>query len=226
MKVLIIEDEKTLAFEVEAFLKKAFYVCELAHNGRMALEMLDLNLYDFILFDLGLPDMDGLQLLEKAKKFNPDAAYIILTARGNIEDRIKGLDLGADDYLPKPFSLHELQSRMQAISRRKFGIKNESIPIGEFEVDLQNRTLTSKNIHVDLTRKEFDLLSYMLLHKNRVLTRMQLSEHIWGSFTDDDSDSNYIDVHIKNIRKKLSSHAPVDWLETVRGVGYKIKKQA
>lgn len=226
MKVLIVEDEKTLAYEVEAFLKKAFYLCDLAHTGRKALEMLDLNLYDFILLDLGLPDTDGLTLLQEAKKFNPDAAYIILTARGNIEDRIKGLDLGADDYLPKPFSLPELQSRMQAISRRKFGVKNEAIPIGEFEVDLQNRTLSNKNIEVELTRKEFDLLSYMLLHKNRVLTRMQLSEHIWGSFTDDDSDSNYIDVHIKNIRKKLSNHAPVDWLETVRGVGYKIKKQA
>ena len=226
MKVLIVEDEKTLAFEVEAFLKKAFYLCDLAHTGRKALEMLDLNLYDFILLDLGLPDTDGLQLLAEAKKLNPEAAYIILTARGNIEDRIKGLDLGADDYLPKPFSLPELQSRMQAISRRKFGIKNESIPIGDFEVDLQNRTLSSNNNQVELTRKEFDLLSYMLLHKNRVLTRMQLSEHIWGSFTDDDSDSNYIDVHIKNIRKKLSAHAAVDWLETVRGVGYKIKKQA
>ena len=226
MKVLIVEDEKTLAYEVEAFLKKAFYLCDLAHNGRKALEMLDLNLYDFILLDLGLPDTDGLSLLKEARKFNPDAAYIILTARGNIEDRIKGLDLGADDYLPKPFSLPELQSRMQAISRRKFGVKNEAIPIGEFQVDLQNRTLLNKNIEVELTRKEFDLLSYMLLHKNRVLTRMQLSEHIWGSFTDDDSDSNYIDVHIKNIRKKLSSHASVDWLETVRGVGYKIKKQA
>jgi len=226
LKVLIVEDEKTLSYEVEAFLKKAFYLCDLAHNGRKALEMLDLNLYDFILLDLGLPDTDGLTLLLEAKKLNPDAAYIILTARGNIEDRIKGLDLGADDYLPKPFSLPELQSRMQAISRRKFGIKNEAIPIGEFEVDLQNRTLSSNNMQVDLTRKEFDLLSYLLLHKNRVLTRMQLSEHIWGSFTDDDSDSNYIDVHIKNIRKKLGHHAPVDWLETVRGVGYKIKKQA
>lgn len=226
MKVLIVEDEKTLAYEVEAFLKKAFYLCDLAHNGRKALEMLDLNLYDFILLDLGLPDTDGLTLLQEAKKLNPDAAYIILTARGNIEDRIKGLDLGADDYLPKPFSLPELQSRMQAISRRKFGVKNEAIPIGEFQVDLQNRTLLNKNTEVELTRKEFDLLSYMLLHKNRVLTRMQLSEHIWGSFTDDDSDSNYIDVHIKNIRKKLGNHASVDWLETVRGVGYKIKKQA
>ena len=224
MKVLIVEDEKTLAYEVEAFLKKAFYVCELAHNGKKALEMLDLNFYDFILLDLGLPDMDGLLLLQEAKTLNPDAAYIILTARGNIEDRIKGLDLGADDYLPKPFSLPELQSRMQAISRRKFGVKNESIPVGEFEVDLQNRTISTNNNTIDLTRKEFDLISYLLLHKNRVLTRMQLSEHIWGSYSDDDADSNYIDVHVKNIRKKLSIHAPVEWLETVRGVGYKIKK--
>ena len=225
MKVLIVEDEKTLALEIGAFLKKAFYLCEYAHTGSKALEMLDLNLYDFILLDLGLPDTDGLHLLEKAKKLNPESAYIILTARGNIEDRIKGLDQGADDYLPKPFSLHELQSRMQAISRRKFDIKNDSIPVGEFEVDLQKRTLSSGDKPIDLTRKEFDLLSYLLLHKNRVLTRMQLSEHIWGSFTDDDSDSNYIDVHIKNIRKKLGNYAPVDWLETVRGVGYKIKKQ-
>jgi DNA-binding response OmpR family regulator len=225
VKVLIVEDEKTLAYEVEAFLKKAFYVCEMAHNGKKALEMLDLNFYDFILLDLGLPDMDGLLLLQEAKTLNPDAAYIILTARGNIEDRIKGLDLGADDYLPKPFSLPELQSRMQAISRRKFGVKNESIPVGEFEVDLQNRTISANNHTIDLTRKEFDLISYLLLHKNRVLTRMQLSEHIWGSYSDDDADSNYIDVHVKNIRKKLSNHAPVEWLETVRGVGYKIKKQ-
>jgi DNA-binding response OmpR family regulator len=226
MKVLIVEDEKTLALEIKAFLKKAFYLCEMAHTGAKALEMLDLNLYDFVLLDLGLPDIDGLHLMEKARKYNPDAAYIILTARGNIEDRIKGLDQGADDYLPKPFSLPELQSRMQAIARRKFDIRNEAIPVGEFQVDLQNRTLSSQSRQIELTRKEFDLLSYLLLHKNRVLTRMQLSEHIWGSFTDEDSDSNYIDVHIKNIRKKLTSYAPVDWLETVRGVGYKIKIQA
>jgi DNA-binding response OmpR family regulator len=226
LRVLIVEDEKTLAFEVEVFLKKAFYVCDLAHSGRKALEYLDLNAYDFILLDLSLPDTDGLTLLQESKKLNLDAAYIILTARGNIEDRIKGLDMGADDYLPKPFSLPELQSRMQAISRRKFGLKNELVEIGAFAVDLQKRIIIMADIEVELTRKEFDLLSYLLLHKNRVLTRIQLCEHIWGSFSDDDSDSNYIDVHIKNIRKKLSCHAPVDWLETVRGVGYKIKKHA
>ncbi len=224
MKVLLIEDEKTLAYEIEAFLKKAFYICDLAHNATKGLEMLGMNPYDFILLDLGLPDLDGLKVLQEAKKLNPDAAYIILTARGNIEDRIIGLDLGADDYLPKPFSLLELQSRMQAISRRKFNLNTQEITLGEFTIDLQKRIVSHTQREVELTRKEFDLLSYLLLHKNRVLTRMQLSEHIWGSFADDDYDSNYIDVHIKNIRKKLSAFGPVEWLETVRGVGYKIRK--
>lgn len=224
MKVLLIEDEKTLAYEVEAFLKKAFYICDLAHTAGKGLEMLGINPYDFVLLDLGLPDLDGLKVLKEAKKLNPDAAYIILTARGNIEDRIIGLDLGADDYLPKPFSLLELQSRMQAISRRKFNISTQEIPLGEFMIDLQKRIVSHQGREIELTRKEYDLLSYLLLHKNRVLTRMQLSEHIWGTFADDDYDSNYIDVHIKNIRKKLSVFAPVEWLETVRGVGYKIRK--
>jgi DNA-binding response OmpR family regulator len=187
--------------------------------------MLGVNPYDFVLLDLGLPDLDGLKVLQEAKKLNPDAAYIILTARGNIEDRIVGLDLGADDYLPKPFSLLELQSRMQAISRRKFNLNTHELDLGEFKIDLQKRTVSHSEKEIELTRKEFDLLSYLLLHKNRVLTRMQLCEHIWGTFADDDYDSNYIDVHIKNIRKKLSAFGPVEWLETVRGVGYKIRKQ-
>ena len=225
MKVLLIEDEKTLAYEVEAFLKKAFYICDLAHNARKGLEMLGVNPYDFVLLDLGLPDLDGLKVLQEAKKLNPDAAYIILTARGNIEDRIVGLDLGADDYLPKPFSLLELQSRMQAISRRKFNLNTHELDLGEFKIDLQKRIVSHSGKEIELTRKEFDLVSYLLLHKNRVLTRMQLCEHIWGTFADDDYDSNYIDVHIKNIRKKLSAFGPVEWLETVRGVGYKIRKQ-
>ena len=224
MKVLLIEDEKTLAYEVEAFLKKAFYICDMAHTARKGLEMLGVNPYDFVLLDLGLPDLDGLKVLQEAKKLNPDAAYIILTARGNIEDRIVGLDLGADDYLPKPSSLLELQSRMQAISRRKFNLNTHEILLGEFVIDLQKRIVSHQTNEIDLTRKEFDLLSYLLLHKNRVLTRMQLSEHIWGTFADDDYDSNYIDVHIKNIRKKLGAFGQVEWLETVRGVGYKIRK--
>lgn len=224
MKVLIVEDEKTLAYEMEAFLKKGFYLCDLAHTFRSGLEQLGSNKYDFILIDLSLPDGDGLEILKRAKINNPDAAYIIITARTNLKDRVSGLDLGADDYLAKPFYLLELQSRMQAITRRKFSISEDLLPIGDFHINLQKRTLLFGNQTIELSRKEFDLLSYLLLHKNRVLTRVQLSEHIWGTFVNDDYDSNYIDAHIKNIRKKLNIWADTEWLETVRGVGYRIKK--
>ncbi|TWF39133.1 DNA-binding response OmpR family regulator [Chitinophaga polysaccharea] len=222
MNVLIIEDERSMATEMEAFLKKA-YRCELAANAAQAIIKLEDNQYDFVLLDLGLPDMDGLQLLQNARKLCPEAAYIILTARGQLEDRIKGLDLGADDYLPKPFSLLELQSRMQAIARRRFGLQEALLPLGDFNLDLQKRNVYFEQIEIALSRKEFDLLSYMLLHKNRPLTRMQLSEHIWGNLADEDYDSNYIDVHIKNIRRKLSAYGSVEWLQTIRHVGYKIK---
>jgi DNA-binding response OmpR family regulator len=223
MKVLIIEDEKSMALEMEAFLKKAFFLCDLAYTAKQGQKMMEDNQYDFILLDLGLPDRDGLQVLQDAKKSCPEASYIILTARGNLEDRIKGLDLGADDYLPKPFSLLELQSRMQAVTRRKSGLRDAVTAVGDFNLNLSKRAVLYGNEEIELSRKEFDLLSYLLLHKNRPLTRSQLSEHIWGNFSDDDYDSNFIDVHIKNIRKKLIAFAPVEWLQTIRGVGYKIK---
>ncbi|MEV4887644.1 response regulator transcription factor [Chitinophaga ginsengisegetis] len=222
MKVLIIEDEKAMAAEMLAYLEKA-YCCDLAYTAGQGLEKMDENQYDFILLDLGLPDKDGLLLLQEARKNCPEASYIILTARGQLEDRIRGLQMGADDYLPKPFSLPELQARMQAISRRKFGLTDSKIALGDFDIDLHQRSVFFENQEISLSRREFDLLSYMLLHKNRPLTRMQLSEHIWGNFSDDDYDSNYIDVHIKNIRKKLSAFASVEWLQTLRHVGYKIK---
>lgn len=224
MKVLIVEDEKTLAYEMEAFLKKSFYLCDIVHSIKTGLEYLRLNKYDFVLIDLSLPDGNGLEILKNAKISNPDAAYIIITARTNLKDRVSGLDLGADDYLAKPFYLLELQSRMQAIARRKFNITEELITIGEFNIDLPKRVIMFKDQTIELSRKEFDLLSYLLLHKNRVLTRAQLSEHIWGTFVNDNYDSNYIDAHIKNIRKKLNVWAATEWLETVRGVGYRIKK--
>lgn len=223
MKVLIIEDERTLAREIKFFLEKAFYLCDKCYSAAEARKLMVENEYDFILLDLGLPDGDGLEVLDETKKICPNASYIILTARGDLEDRIKGLDLGADDYLAKPFSLLELQSRMQAISRRKSGNNDPIVELGDFNIDLNKRAVRFEENDIDLSRKEFDLLSYMVLHKNRPLTRLQLSEHIWGNFSDDDYDSNYIDVHIKNIRKKLAAYAPVDWLQTLRGIGYKIK---
>ena len=224
MNVLIIEDEKALADELEIFLTNYNYICEVCFDGTSGSEKIAVNLYDFILIDLGLPDYDGLDLLKEAKKSNPEAICIILTARAEVYDRIKGLDLGADDYLPKPFSLLELQSRMQAITRRRFGLNQSLVDLGGFVINLTERTITYYTTEVNtITKKEFDLIAYLILHKNRTLTRSQLSEHIWGSIINDDYDSNYIDAHIKNIRKKLNAHASPDWLETVRGLGYKIK---
>jgi DNA-binding response OmpR family regulator len=223
MNVLIVEDEKALTAELEIFLTSCNYICDICFDGSSASEKIAINLYDFILIDLGLPDYEGLDLLKEAKKYNPEAACIILTARAEVYDRIKGLDLGADDYLAKPFSLLELQSRMQAITRRKFGLKNSTVLLGEFLIDLTNRTIAHGETMVNnITKKEFDLVAYMILHKNRTLTRSQLSEHIWGSVVNDDYDSNYIDAHIKNIRKKLNAYGPPDWIETVRGLGYRI----
>lgn len=224
MNVLIIEDEKALAHELELFLVKNNYICEICYDGSSASEKLAVNLYDFILLDLGLPDYEGLDLLKEAKKANPEVACIILTARADVDDRVKGLDLGADDYLAKPFSLLELQSRMQAIIRRKFGVVQNIVDLDGFLVNITDRVINYQNSEVTaITKKEFDLIEYMLLHKNRTLTRAQLSEHIWGSLINDDYDSNFIDAHIKNIRKKLGAFAPADWLETVRGLGYRIK---
>src|SRR6201985_2495429 len=166
MNVLIVEDEKALTTELELFLTGNNYICETSLDGRTASEKIATNLYDFILIDLGLPDYDGLDLLKEAKKYNPEAACIILTARAEVNDRIKGLDLGADDYLAKPFSLLELQSRMQAITRRKFGLKNSTVVLGNFVIDLTNRNISYGDTTVNtITKKEFDLVAYMLLHK-------------------------------------------------------------
>lgn len=222
MNILIIEDERGLSHEVEIFLSKQGYQCDVAFTGKIASEKLFINTYDFVLLDLGLPDMDGLELLKEGKKAGKESAFIILTARGATDDKIKGLDLGADDYLSKPFSLPELQSRMQAIVRRKHGLKTNAMKIKDFDIDISNRMVKCNNKDINLTKKEFDLLHYMALHKNRVLTRHQLTEHIWGDILEDDYESNYIDVHVKNLRKKLAKFAPSDFIETVRGIGYRI----
>ncbi|MFZ9943715.1 MAG: response regulator transcription factor [Bacteroidia bacterium] len=222
MNVLIIEDEKALSHEVEIFLTSQGFNVDVAFNGKSASEKLFINNYDFVLLDIGLPDYNGFDLLREARSGGCDAAFIILTARSETDDKIHGLELGADDYLAKPFSLPELNARMQAITRRKHGLNTNSIELGDFSMDLNSRTVKCSGKEVNLTKKEFDLLHYLALNRNRVLTRMQLTEHIWGDTMEDDYDSNFIDVHIKNLRKKMSHHGNIDWLETVRGIGYRL----
>lgn len=225
MNLLIVEDEKSLAIEIASFLKGEGLLCEMAYTGREASEKIAINLYDFILLDLGLPDYNGLDLINEAKNTGNNTAIIIITARGAVEDKVKGLNLGADDYLAKPFALVELMSRIQAVARRKFNIQNQVMTIGEFSLELQSRKLLCKSEEVIITRKEYDLLQYLILNRNKVLTRNQLYEHIWGNILDDQYDSNFIDVHIKNLRKKLNEFGPTPWLETVRGIGYRVTQE-
>ncbi len=222
MNVLIVEDELSLAREIASFLKSENFLCDLAFTGNEASEKIAVNLYDFVLLDLGLPDYNGLDLIREARRDGSETSFIIITAWGAVEDKVKGLDLGADDYLAKPFALVELLSRINAVARRKFNIVSQDISLDHFTMQVQARKLICNETEVDLTKKEFDLLHYLVLNRGRVLTRRQLYEHIWGNILDDQYDSNFIDVHIKNLRRKLNLHAPSPWLETVRGVGYRV----
>jgi len=220
MHVLIVEDEITLASEVRNYLEKEGFSCDEAHTGKIASDKLFSNEYDLLLLDLGLPDYDGIDLLKESIANNSNTAVIILSARSALEDRIKGLNIGADDYLPKPFSLLELKSRIMAVMRRKHGIRVNIILVNGLEVDLDKRIVSAGGNTISLTRKEYDILSFLILNKNRVVTRLQISEHIWGDIIEENYNSNYIDVHIKNLRKKLGEFIEGDFLETVRGIGF------
>lgn len=222
MKVLLVEDERALSDEIVNFLTQLQYECDLADTVKAATSILSERYFDIVLLDLGLPDGDGVNILKNIKLDQHDSIIIILSAKGDIKDRIEGLELGADDYLPKPFSLAELHARIQAIIRRKFSTNGNVFQIGDFTIDIHTRIVYFKDQQILLYKKEFDILSYLILNRNRPLSRSQLYEHVWGDLSISNGDSNYIDVHIKNIRKKLAIYASVEWLESVRGIGYKI----
>jgi DNA-binding response OmpR family regulator len=170
-----------------------------------------------------LPDGDGFDILLKLKKLKDrEDSVIILTARGQVEDRIRGLEQGADDYLPKPFSLNELLARMHAIIRRKHKLLKNDIDVKGFTLDIQNRTVYFGANKISLTNKELEIFNYLVLNKNRVISRVNLTEHVWGDILEVNSDSNFVDVHVKNLRKKLSVHQDISWFETVRSIGFRL----
>ncbi|TDO77999.1 DNA-binding response OmpR family regulator [Flavobacterium chryseum] len=224
MNILIVEDNKELAVEVYDFLCNVGYICKIAHTCADALEEVNSNDYDAMLLDLGLPDGDGFEVLKTVRKTKSKIAVIVLTARGELDDRINGLHLGADDYLTKPFALTELSARLFAVIRRIHGFTLNNLEVHGFLLQLQDYKVSYNGIPINLTKKEFDIFQYLVLNKNRVITRLQLTEHIWGDILEVNSDSNFIDVHVRNLRKKLDKHTTIDWLETVRNVGYRINE--
>ena len=222
MNILIVEDNPELAIELKDYLSFSGYVCRISKNCETALEEICSNDYDIMLLDLGLPDGSGFEVLKSVRKTQSKIAVVIITARGELEDRINGLQLGADDYLTKPFALTELGARLFAIIRRIHGFTVNDLDIHGFSLQLQDYKLHYGGNPIKLTKKEFDIFQYLVLNKNRVITRLQLTEHIWGDILEVNSDSNFIDVHVRNLRKKLDKHAIIEWFETVRSVGYRI----
>jgi two-component system, OmpR family, response regulator len=222
MNILIVEDNKELALEVKGFLSQNGYVCKIATHCKAALEEIRSNDFDVLLLDLGLPDGSGFEILKELRKKPSKTGVIIVTARGELDDKIDGLQLGADDYLTKPFALTELLARLFAVIRRIHGFVQNELEVHGFKLQLQDYKVSFEDKIINLTKKEFDILQYLVLNKNRVITRLQLTEHIWGDILEVNSDSNFIDVHVRNLRKKLDKFTAIDWFETVRNVGYRI----
>jgi DNA-binding response OmpR family regulator len=221
MKILIIEDEAELLSEINSYLIDAGYNCELADRFEFAMDKISIYEYDIILLDIGLPDGNGLELIRAVKKFNLKTGIIIISAKNSLDDKISGLDLGADDYLTKPFQLSELNSRIKAVLRRRSFEGTDRIQFNEIEVNTQSKTVLIAGSNIGLTKKEYDLLLYFLVNKNRLLTKESIAEHLWGDNIDLADSFDFIYTHINNLRKKIQANGGRDYIKSVYGMGYK-----
>lgn len=221
MKILIIEDEEELARSITEYLVQANYLCEHAANFDEAINKISLYHYDCILLDITLPDGNGLKILEELKKENKQEGVIIISAKNSLDDKIRGLEIGADDYLTKPFHLSELTARIFSVIRRKqFGNAN-TIKQNELQIDLLAKQVLVNNTAINLTKKEFDLLIYFIGNKNRVISKSTLAEHLSGDFADMLDNHDFVYAHVKNLKKKLHDAGCDTYLKTVYGTGYK-----
>ena len=221
MKILIIEDEIELLIGVSNYLTKENYICELAENFEKANNKLSIYEYDIILLDITLPDGNGIELLKTIKKNNIHAGIIIISAKSSLDDKINGLDLGADDYMTKPFQLSELNSRIKAVLRRHKYDGNNMLIFNEISVDTDGKLIRINNQKINLTKKEYDMLLYFIINKNRILTKEAIAEHLWNDNIDLADNFDFIYTHLNNIRRKIKLVGGTDYIKTIYGMGYK-----
>ncbi|WP_298733368.1 response regulator transcription factor [uncultured Chitinophaga sp.] len=221
MKVLVVEDSKEIASSVHDFLAREGYICELAYSFDEAQEKLLLYTYDCILLDIMLPDGNGLVLLKFIKAQKIQSGILIVSAKDAMDDKIVGLEGGADDYITKPFHLPELHARLRAVFRRKKLAGSNIISFNEITLNTDTLEAKVNEVTLDITRKEFDLLLYLIVNKNRVLSRQSIATHLWGDYTDNLANFDFVYQHIKNLRKKISAANGADYIDTVYGLGYK-----
>ncbi len=223
MKILLVEDQQDLLDALETTLLAQNFTCETAVDYRSASEKIVIYDYDLLVVDINLPGGgSGLDLIREIKKTNPETGIIIISARNSTTNKIEGLELGADDYLTKPFDLAELTARVKSLLRRKKFSGNNLVRFGNIELDTQNRVVKVEGKSILLTRSEFDLLNFFFANPDRVIARDSLAEHIWGDHMDVADSYDFIYSHIKNLRKKISAAGGSDLIKAVYGVGYKL----
>ena len=222
MRILVVEDEKDLNNIITKHLKKNNFSVDSVFNGEEALEYLEYGAYDLIVLDIMLPKVNGYEVIKKLRENKNETAVLMLTARDSIEDKIKGLDLGADDYLIKPFDFGELLARIRALVRRKYGNTSNTMEIDDLCIDIAKKTVVRGGKNIELTGKEYEVLEYLIQNKGHVLSRDKIRDSVWDYGYE--GESNIIDVLIKNIRKKIDIGNSKQLIHTKRGLGYVLKE--
>lgn len=221
MRILLVEDEKKMASFIERGLKEEGYAVDVAYDGEQGWEYVNTHEYDALILDIMIPKLSGLDLCARVREAGHQMAILMLTARDSVEDKIKGLDQGADDYLTKPFAFDELLARLRALFRRPRAVEEKTVlKAGEIEMDLIARAVTVRQEPITLSQKEFSLLEFLMRHRGEVVSRTQIAEHVWDMHFD--PMSNTIDVFINYLRKKIDGERPSSQIETVRGAGYRL----
>jgi heavy metal response regulator len=224
MRALLVEDERKIADFIQKGLAECGYAVDVAYDGDEALQWTDVADYDVIILDVMLPARDGIEVCRTLRDRRLRTPILMLTARDAVEDRVRGLDSGADDYLVKPFAFSELLARLRALSRRDRAALGTVLSVADLTMDTSTRDVRRHSVAIELTTKEYALLEYLMRHANQVLTRTMIAEHVWSY--DFDNATNVIDVHIRNVRRKIDDPFPTKLIHTVRGAGYRITDQA
>ncbi|MGM0547355.1 MAG: response regulator transcription factor [Bacteroidota bacterium] len=223
MKLLIIEDNEDLLQNIRTYLKREGYICESAKSYAAAFDKVMSYTYDVVLIDIMIPGGSGLQVLRELKSVNPETGTIIISAKNALDDKIEGLELGADDYITKPFQLPELHARIKAVNRRQQRDGKEIINVNEISINTKTMEVAVDGNPVNLTPKEYELLLYFSSNKNHVLSKQTIAEHLWGDYVDHLENLDFVYQHIKNLRKKLEKAGANNYIESVYGIGYKFK---
>lgn len=223
MRILVVEDEKKVASFIKKGLEEEYYYVDVAYDGRAGLKLALSEDYDLMIFDIMLPYKDGVSLVKDVRNSSISVPILLLTAKMTIDDKIEGLDSGADDYLTKPFAFEELLARIRALLRRKEKGKQLQLKVMDLLLDTQSHIVKRNNIEINLTPKEYSILEYLIRNKNKVVSRTILTEHVYDYHFD--TDSNVIDVHINKLRNKIDKGFEKQILHTIRGVGYTVKDE-